>query len=92
MKSKLFLVGYDLRSGQNYESLIQALKKAGSTWWHNLDSTWLIKVEATSAQVRDYLLPHIYENDRLLVAEIVPGSWAGYGFSVSAVNWLRNNA
>ncbi len=89
---KLYLIGYDLKAGQSYESLIQAIKKAGSTWWHNLDSTWLIKAEADATAIRNYLLPHIYKSDRLLVAELVPGTWAAYGFSESAVNWLHSNA
>lgn len=62
------MVGYDLKAGQSYESLIQALKKAGITWWHNLDSTWLIRVAGSdAASIRNYLMPYIYKNDRLLV-------------------------
>ena len=30
--------------GQNYESLIDAIKAIAGTWWHCLDSTWIIKV------------------------------------------------
>jgi hypothetical protein len=89
---KTYLIGYDLKAGQDYESLIQAIKKAGSTWWHNLDSTWLIRADADAGVIRDYLMPHIYKDDKLLVVEIVRGTWATYGFSESAVNWLRSNA
>lgn len=36
------LVGYDLnRPGQNYTELIEYLKSQ-VTWWHHLDSTWLV--------------------------------------------------
>jgi hypothetical protein len=90
-KTKIYLIGYDLKSGQNYESLIQSIKKVG-TWWHDLDSTWLVKSNASSEQLLEYLLAHIYKNDKLLVVEVVPGSWAGYGFSEAGLDWLRVNA
>lgn len=37
------LVGYDLnRPHQDYGDLIDAIKALG-TWWHCLDSTWIVK-------------------------------------------------
>ena len=36
------LIGYDLnRPGQNYDDLFDEIKNLG-TWWHCLDSTWLV--------------------------------------------------
>ena len=41
----LLLIGYDLtRPGQNYPGLIEGIKELGS-WWHCLDSTWLLSGE-----------------------------------------------
>ena len=40
----VFLVGYDLRHGteDEYRELIETIKKISASWWHCLDSTWLI--------------------------------------------------
>jgi hypothetical protein len=89
---KTYLVGYDLRAGQNYTSLIQAIKKAGSGWWHYLDSTWLITANANAGQIRDYLQPHVPVGDRLLVAPLEKKLWASLGLDAEAVNWLNSNA
>jgi len=89
---KTFVIGYDLKEGEDYTSLIAAIKKISGFWWHHLDSTWLVKSEATSAQIRDYLEPHFKGVDRLLVIETVPLHWATWGFSENALNWLHSNA
>jgi hypothetical protein len=88
---KTYVIGYDLKEGQNYTNLIHAIKKIGP-WWHNLDSTWLVKTNATTVAIRDYLVPHMYQGDKLLVLESVPATWAAAGFSEAALNWLRSNA
>jgi hypothetical protein len=51
----LYMVGYDLdKPGQDYPDLIAAIKTYG-TWWHHLDSTWLIVTDKSVVQVRDHL-------------------------------------
>jgi hypothetical protein len=89
---KTYLVGYDLKSGQDYTDLIKAIKKAGDGWWHYLDSTWLIPADATASQIRDYLQPYVPSGDRLFVAPLEKDSWAALGLDEKAVNWLRSNA
>ena len=82
------LIGYDLkRPGQNYANLISALKAYG-TWWHALDSTWIIKTDSSAAQIRDALLQHIDANDRLFAADITGQSLAWYGFDQVASDWI----
>jgi len=83
----VYMVGYDLdRPGQDYNSLIDAIKAYG-TWWHHLDSTWLIATNENATEVRDNLAQHIDDNDKLLVANIgAPGAWAGMNESSS--QWL----
>jgi hypothetical protein len=61
-----FVIGYDLlKPGQDYESLFEAIKSVGSSWWHCLDSTWIVITNRTAMQVRDHLRPHMDANDRL---------------------------
>jgi hypothetical protein len=52
---KSYLIGYDLnKTGQDYTTLINKIKTLG-TWWHCLDSTWIIKSNSTAVQIRDTL-------------------------------------
>jgi hypothetical protein len=83
----LYMVGYDLdKPGQNYSDLIAAIKTYG-TWWHHLDSTWLIVTDDSAIQVRDYLKQYLDSNDKLLVAVIgAPAAW--YGFGNKGSEWL----
>ena len=85
-----YMIGYDLnRPGQDYADLIAAIKDQG-TWWHCLDSTWLVKSERTAVQIRDALSPHLDKNDELLVARLT-GEAAWTGFDQQCSSWLKNN-
>ena len=85
-----YLIGYDLnKSGQDYETLIAAIKNYG-TWWHCLDSTWIVKTERDAGQIRDYLRPFIDGNDELLVVHL-SGTAAWAGFSKECSDWLLQN-
>ncbi len=60
------------------------------TWWHHLDSTWIIQTDQTAAQVRDNLGRHIDSNDELLVAAIgAPAAWKG--FNEKGATWLKDH-
>lgn len=81
---------YDLnKPGQDYTKLCDAIKNLG-TWWHHLDSTWLVVTNSTPAQARDYLKQFIDLGDELLVFNVGTG-WAGQGFSEECYQWLRDN-
>lgn len=87
---KSYLIGYDLnKTGQDYETLIEQIKKLG-TWWHYLDSMWIIKSDLTAVQIRDNLKSYIDSNDELLVAKL-SGEAAWTGFNDECSNWLKNN-
>ena len=85
-----YVVGYDLnKPGQNYTELIKALQ-AYPDWWHYLDSTWVIKTNKTTTQIRDDLKQHIDASDELLVVRL-SGEGAWTGFVEKASNWLLAN-
>jgi hypothetical protein len=86
-----YLIGYDLnKSDKDYPNLIDAIKKLSGNWWHNLDSTWIIKHEGPSKVIRDALKPHIDSNDELLVVKLTgEGAWTG--FDDKASKWLKDN-
>lgn len=84
------LIGYDLnRPGQDYGSLHDAIKALGS-WWHHLDSTWIVDTHKTCTQVRDELSKHIDANDELLVVKLT-GEGAWRGFTPKGSEWLKKH-
>jgi hypothetical protein len=87
------LIGYDIHptKGETYDELIKAIKSLCSTWWHNLDSTWIVVCEKTTVQVRDALKGHLREDDQLLVIDISGDGAAWTGFTESGSKWLRSN-
>lgn len=84
-----YVVGYDLQEGQDYEPLIERLKQF-ETWWHHLDSTWVIKSSASATDVRDTLKPLIKDGDELLVIDVTGGPGAWTGFNEKGSKWLKD--
>ena len=86
------MIGYDLiKPGKDYADLIDAIKKLSDTWWHCLDSTWIIKTNSSAKELRDALLEHIDGNDRLMVATLsAPAYWTA-SFSENCKQWLKDN-
>ena len=83
------MIGYDLnKQGKDYASLIEAIKELG-TWWHYLDSTWLVRCSKTSSEVRDTLAVHIDSNDELLVIDVTSRARSWKGFNERASKWLH---
>lgn len=73
----VYCVSYDLnKAGQNYSDLYEELKKSPS-WWHYLDSTWLIYTAETADQLSERLRKNLDNNDNLLVIKVVR-SYAGW--------------
>ena len=85
-----FMVGYDLgKPGRDYDGLIKYLK-GFNTWWHHLDSTWLIVTDHSAKLVRDGAAAFLDSSDRLLVAQVSsPGAWRG--ITDSGGEWLHNH-
>lgn len=84
------LISYDLsKPGRNYDDLYEAIKALG-TWWHCLESVWIVETGKTCGQVRDELSPHLDSNDKLAVFTL-QGGWATTGMSKDCNDWLHNN-
>lgn len=74
----VYNITYDLhRPGQDYARLFEALKSYG-TYYHYMDSAWLVSTTSSAKQVRDHLKKHIDGNDTLFVARLTgEAAWAG---------------
>lgn len=82
-----YLITYDLKNRiKNYDSLYVAIKNLG-TWWHYLDSTWIIKTNLTSSQIWGILAPHVTTIDRVLIIKIDTSDKWGW-LTQDAWNWL----
>lgn len=85
-----YMVGYDLnKKGQNYPSLIAAIKSYG-TFWSCLDSTWLIVTTESAEEIREHLQRFIDANDELLVAALT-GEASWIGFTTDCSNWIEEH-
>lgn len=88
---RTYMIGYDLnKPGKDYSGLIGAIKEMFTVWWHNLDSTWIVRSNLTAEQIRDKLQPFLDSSDELLVTRL-SGEGAWVGFSRTASDWLLNN-
>ena len=85
----VYCVSYDLnKTGQKYNALIEELKESPS-WWHYLDSTWLIYTSETADQLSARLLKHTDQNDRLLIIKVVR-EYQGW-LTEEAWEWIREH-
>ena len=67
----VYLVTYDLNKvGQDYNNLYNAIKDIGS-YYHCLDSTWLVETDLTSEQISSYLRQQIDYNDHILIIKVM---------------------
>ena len=86
-----YLVGYDLmKPGQDYSDLLDKLKSFG-IWWHQLDSTWLVRTDLSAVSVRDELRKLMDINDKLLVINVSGDSAAWTGFNEAGSKWIKDN-
>jgi len=83
-----YLITYDLKNkSHNYNDLYLSIKSLGS-WWHYLDSTWIIKTNLNSAQIWNFLGRHITTVDHMLIVKIEPNDKFGW-LPQDAWNWLN---
>lgn len=66
----IYSINYDLnRPGQNYSELHDAIKGCGS-WWHYLDSNWLVDTSLNAKEIWEKLSSHADKNDNVLIVGI----------------------
>jgi hypothetical protein len=60
-------------------------------WWHHLETTWLVKCDRTTEQIRDILKEQVGIEDQLLVVDISQAAAAWFGVNKAGGRWLETN-
>lgn len=85
------LITYDLSEpGQQYSELHEEIESLGSTWWHCLESTWIVVTNLNTAQIRDRITKHLDQNDKVAVFSL-EGEWAAWNLTQECSDWLQTN-
>jgi len=86
------LIAYDIHppAGEAYDELIAAIKALGS-WWHHLETIWIVKSNHSPADIKNELGPRIGRDDHLLVIDISGDTAEWLGINDSGAKWLTDN-
>jgi len=67
----IYAINYDLCTpGKDYKGLYEAIKQCGVSWWHYLDSTWLVDTGLNANAIADRLKAHLDNNDHMLIVRV----------------------
>lgn len=84
----IYLITYDLKKpGRDYNSLHETIKSAKS-WWHYLESTWLIHTNLSVEDWSDKIRNVIDTNDLFLIVDITKQPRQGWLIK-KAWSWIR---
>jgi hypothetical protein len=86
------LIAYDVHpaKGKAYDDLIKAIQSLG-TWWHHLETVWIVQSVDTPAEIRDRLASHVGMEDQLLVIDISGDNARWVGINDAGSKWLAEN-
>lgn len=85
------LITYDLsKPGQEYTTLIDHLQSYPS-WWHCLESTWLVRTSEGPSDACNRLKPFLDANDKAVVINVTSDPAAWLGLDQRCSDWLLTN-
>ncbi len=86
------LIAYDIHppKGEAYDELIKVIQSLG-TWWHHLETIWIVQCAHTPGEIRDRLKSHIGIEDQLLIIDISGDAAGSVGVNESGSKWLEDN-
>jgi hypothetical protein len=86
---KCYIISFDLKNpGINQQKLIAEIKT--STWARISPTSYLIISLKNSTQIRDILLAHLKQEDKIYVGNM-SNSAAWFGLEEDVSIWIRNN-
>ncbi len=84
----ILLVSYDLKvPGRDYTKLYETLKSA-SSWWHYLESTWLLSTNDPIETWSDKIHAAIDANDIFFIVDITGKPYSGW-LPPKAWEWIQ---
>jgi hypothetical protein len=86
------LIACDIHSpkGEAFDSLVTEIQSLGS-WWHHLETTWIVKSVYSPADIRDKLKLYVAGDDQLLVVNISGAAAECFGINEPGSKWLNDN-
>ena len=86
-----YLISYDLHKKRNYELIHDGIDKVSKKIWVKvLESSYLIRSDLNSVDIRDFLLKFIDEDDSLFVINVNINDWATKEVSKDLTNVLHH--
>lgn len=87
----ILLISYDLKQpDRDYNSLYDAIKNAGTNWWHYLESVWIINTNLSVDDCSNLLHGNMDPNDTLFVVDITGQKYQGW-LPSKAWEWFTSN-
>ncbi len=75
----VLLIAYDLKElDKDYSRLYETIQHAGTTWWHYIESIWIIDTNLTIDECSNLLRSCMGINDFLLVIDITNRDYQGW--------------
>ncbi len=75
----VLLISYDLKqTDKDYSRLYDTIQHAGTTWWHYIESIWIIDTNLSLEECSNLLRSCIDCNDFLLVIDITDKDYQGW--------------
>lgn len=85
-----YLITYDLLFGNSSQSAVNLTRKiqAFRLWAHPLTNVWLIKTELDRNSIYNFLKPHLYPSDKILIINVTD-DWISYNLGTDVVKWMQ---
>ena len=84
------LVSYELQGGGDY-SAVRTKLTSGASWWHHLDSVWLVITDQGCDDYEKELSAVLQPGDKLLVIDVTAVTTRWNGFDDDASNWIKES-
>lgn len=86
----IILITYNLTPNRDYTAFFNAIKSSpATTWWHYIDSTWLIKTDELPEAMLERFRPHINEGtDTILITKTDTSVYNGW-LPKEAHEWIK---
>jgi hypothetical protein len=90
MANNLF-ISYDLyQPGQDYDSVIEAIKSLGN-WAKVQKSLWYVKSNLSASQASEKVWKAMDQNDKLIVIDATNNNASWYNLSEEVSEFIKNN-